>query len=1188
MMKLPARTALAAALTLALGANAAHAITTVPAAAPSLDALDAARANPYQIILRAGVFDPVRETLDLRPIGAAAATSSNYAIVQFTPAQIKAGRQALRARGIEILGYVPNNAYYVRLNGARVDDLGVPGVRWAGTLQPAMKLDPALWSAHRGNSPALQDDGRYEVIIQAFDGVSSTAIANDLTRRVPGVEITMRSERADQAPYVRAKVDGSAFDALLERATAFDGVAFVSPWLPEHVMNAGGIGAIQGNLTGTCAGSGPVCGATPLFDQGITGSGQIAAVADSGTSPNAAWFTTIDKGEGAHTEITFAQNPPPVPPAVGDLFPDNKIIAYWTQPGGPTDYDFVSGHGTHTTGTVLGDAAGTFGANTYMPSTPYLPNHDLADGMAPNAQLLFQDIGPNNPTSVIAQDLEGTLLQAYAGGARVHSDSWGSGTSGQYTAQDANTDRATRKAEDLLVVISAGNDQPGAMATGSPGNAKNAVTVAALGHAGSLTKASYSNAGPAADGRQKPDVAAPGSSVVSARNNTSMSSTITAPTTQSMSGTSMAAPTIAGNSLLLRQYFTDGFYPRGERHQGVSGDVIFADGFDGVTPPLPGDGVLVDALYPTGAVLKAALLNSTVPTTSPSGFPNTGTGWGRPWLDSNLWFKETQPNGDDSRRLRVFERTNASGLETGDVNEYTIANVEGGAELRVTLAWYDPEAAPGAASTLVNNLDLEVVGPGGTYLGNVFASNVSTTGGTADTKNTVEQVRLTAPAAGSYTFRVKGTSVPGNGSNGSDRQGYGLVVSGRFALPDPTPFPAPTDVSVTSNGTSGITVDATAAGGAQSFQLYRADGTCATAAPGDFHLVANGPSLPLTDDTSQGGYSYAYKLRGVQGDIEGEASGCVDVVSADDCTLLPDFDIASLSTDASNASCSVNLSWAAATSNCPASPAVTYVVERDGTPYFTAPTTVGAGVSATTFSDINVGNGTPYFYRVRAVDDVGNASPYSYVANATPSGVDGPDPGSFLDDLDTHTYLSYESPWRPTNVTASNGTLSYHNGPDTGPYPDNTCASITTPPLTLTAGATLNFMAKYDIEFEWDGVVMEISTDGGNTWNDLPPTGGYPSSFAQTLNPPVNTCAYPASHGAFNGVTTAGSNANPNNGGVTAVFKPFAADLAAYVGQTVQIRWRFSSDPAAGFDGFYLDQVQVTGAAGPGDYMCTP
>jgi hypothetical protein len=119
-------------------------------------------------------------------------------------------------------------------------------------------------------------------------------------------------------------------------------------------------------------------------------------------------------------------------------------------------------------------------------------------------------------------------------------------------------------------------------------------------------------------------------------------------------------------------------------------------------------------------------------------------------------------------------------------------------------------------------------------------------------------------------------------------------------------------------------------------------------------------------------------------------------------------------------------------------------------------------------------------------------------------------------------------------------------------------------------------------------VVQEISTDGGNTWNDLPPTGGYPSSFAQTTNPPVNACGYAASHGAFNGVTTAGSNADPNNGGATAVFKPFTTSLASYAGQNVQIRWRFSSDPAAGFAGFFLDQVQITGAPGTGSYMCTP
>ena len=59
----------------------------------------------------------------------------------------------------------------------------------------------------------------------------------------------------------------------------------------------------------------------------------------------------------------------------------------------------------------------------------------------------------------------------------------------------------------------------------------------------------------------------------------------------------------------------------------------------------------------------------------------------------------------------------------------------------------------------------------------------------------------------------------------------------------------------------------------------------------------------------------------------------------------------------------------------------------------------------------------------------------------------------------------------------------------------------------------------YDLEFQWDGAVQEISTDGGANWSDLPPDGGYPSSFAQTGSPPVNACGYAASHGAFNGVS---------------------------------------------------------------------
>ena len=116
--------------------------------------------------------------------------------------------------------------------------------------------------------------------------------------------------------------------------------------------------------------------------------------------------------------------------------------------------------------------------------------------------------------------------------------------------------------------------------------------------------------------------------------------------------------------------------------------------------------------------------------------------WGREWLDGSLWFKNTMPNGDDSRRMRIFERTNAAGLETGDVNEYVIANVAAGIEFRATLTWFDPASALGAASTLVNDLDLEVVDPNSvTYLGNNFSGGDSTPGGTADNANRSEERR---------------------------------------------------------------------------------------------------------------------------------------------------------------------------------------------------------------------------------------------------------------------------------------------------------------------------------------------------------------------------------------------------------------------------------------------------------------
>jgi len=379
---------------------------------------------------------------------------------------------------------------------------------------------------------------------------------------------------------------------------------------------------------------------------------------------------------------------------------------------------YVDSHGTHTAGTLAGDAS---------PYGTYTTN----DGLAFAAKISFSDVNAiySSPSTLYQR-----LVDAHNDGARVHSNSWGDDGTTAYTTWCRQIDQFSYAYEDSLVAFAVTNGTY----LKTPENAKDVLAVAASMDTPNQGRLCSGGTGPTADGRRKPEVFAPGCSTVSADAYTTCG-------TRSMTGTSMACPAVSGAGLLARQYFTEGFYPTGTR--------VSADGF-----------------VPTGALIKAVLINSAVDMTGISGYPSNLEGWGRVLLANTLYF------AGGSNGLYVQDVRNAGGLTTGQTATYAF-NLSGStAPLRVTLDWTEPAAAVNASDPVINNLDLEVTAPGGTlYKGNVFSGGQSVSGGTADARNNVEQVHLLTPALGAYTVTVRGKAV------NQGTQGFALVVSGNVS-----------------------------------------------------------------------------------------------------------------------------------------------------------------------------------------------------------------------------------------------------------------------------------------------------------------------------------------------------------------------------------------------------------------------
>lgn len=311
------------------------------------------------------------------------------------------------------------------------------------------------------------------------------------------------------------------------------------------------------------------------------GDGEIVAVADTG----------FDKGDAARPHLAFAGRVKTLY-ALGRTSPTTKS----------NDPD---GHGTHVCGSVLGDhTSSSMGGRIEAPAS--------------EAKLVMQSLlDDSGGLGGIPINLEDLFKKPHdTDKARVHTNSWGPVWTGSQLPYDSSAyeiDKFARDHPEMVICFAAGNDgadetpEDGATDRGRIGaeaSAKNCITVGATesrrpeirwnpppwnataktftygeffrNSSGTIKKfprdpiasdhmanndegmAAFSSFGPTVEGRIKPDVVAPGTSILSTR-----SRDITeVPTHWGISddgawmfdtGTSMATPLVAGCCAVLRE-----------------------------------------------------------------------------------------------------------------------------------------------------------------------------------------------------------------------------------------------------------------------------------------------------------------------------------------------------------------------------------------------------------------------------------------------------------------------------------------------------------------------------------------------------------------------------------------------------------------------------------------------------------
>lgn len=683
----------------------------------------------------------------------------------------------IAALGGEVEGNAGPFTLIVRLLPAAAQELaGRPWVEASAPYSAELKVAPALAEAQPDRR-----GGRVTPLQPEQPAPATAALpAEALTRRQVEIVLFPGEGAAEVAAQVRAG-GGAVLSEEEERVVAVvdqEQIAALAALPQVQAITPFSVPVLHNDAARLVMGV-PV--SQVFADLTLTGANQIVAIGDTG----------LDTGNAAAIHADFAGRIAGI-----TSMPVNSIWnPYITNPPGSDDgaADIDSGHGTHVAGSVLGNGASAIALGD--PTTPR--------GVAPEARVFTQAIEQQVTWKTVAQlaadglaapfapwppapiglygiptNLNDLFTPAYAAGARIHTNSWGSSALSQLGLYNSNAravDQFMWNNRDMLILFSAGNEGEGGTnegTVGPPGTAKNCLTVGASENnrpAGSVPAtavpssfsdnvegmASFSGRGPTDEGRRKPDVVAPGTNVLSTRS--SMAADTLGwgqlPAAHPLrplyiwsGGTSMATPLVAGAAALVRQHLVE---QRGHEQPGAK---------------------------PSGALIKAFLVNGAVAMAGqvageiPAG-PNNVNGLGR------INLAEALTPGALARTLFADEPDYA--VASGEMRTFQVQANDTAAPLKVTLVWTDAPALVNVGG-LVNTLYLQVVPPGGAAAidGDSTAFPVAT--------NNVQQVVIPAPMAGLYEIRVRGVNVtqhaPGVPAGPAPRQDFALAVSNAMGM----------------------------------------------------------------------------------------------------------------------------------------------------------------------------------------------------------------------------------------------------------------------------------------------------------------------------------------------------------------------------------------------------------------------